>query len=622
MLLIACCQVAADELQIQVEGLAEPLLGGVQSRVQPLAVTGNRRLSTRRLERISETAEREAQLALRPYGYYEAAATGSLQDVGERKWRLVLAVKPGQPQVVERSEVQVTGPGAELEELRDWKAQWPLGPGRVLDQTVWEAEKQDVLDLLERNGYLSARFLEHRIEMDLERHTAATLLIVDTGPQAVMGSVTFEQDSVRPGILEFLPRFSEGQPYDAWLMEKFRLDLWRTGYFRNVEIIEERDLDQDPPVVNLLARATPRRPNTYQGTLGVGSDTGLRAQFLWTRHLVSTRGDSLDTGVGWQEKFNEYSLRVNYRLPRRSKARDYWIGDFLINRKNQDLNVRRSDFGDDFVRLAKGTITDYSVRGGRLIVRDFEQGYQQIFETWYGEYLYEIPSYGLSDIDDSPIGAEVSDELRPLTENTSALSIGVNWDWPHVRGSAFQTVGHHQRAWIFTAQEAWGSERSFTQAYLSSSWHRMLGQRWKLLLRGEVGYTDASVSDIQLETEEGTLQLSVTELPNRYRFKAGGSRSVRGYGFESLSNNGIGSNNIVTASAELEMNFRTDWSVAAFFDVGNAFNGWSDVELRKGAGVGLRWYSLVGAIRLDLAQALDLEGEPWRLHFTIGTPLL
>jgi translocation and assembly module TamA len=114
----------------------------------------------------------------------------------------------------------------------------------------------------------------------------------------------------------------------------------------------------------------------------------------------------------------------------------------------------------------------------------------------------------------------------------------------------------------------------------------------------------------------------VTELPNLYRFKAGGSRSVRGYAFESLSNNGIGSNNIVTASAEIEMNFRRDWSLAAFFDAGNAFNDWGEFELRKGAGVGIRWYSLVGAVRLDVAQALDLDGEPWRVHFTIGTPLL
>jgi translocation and assembly module TamA len=622
VLLVLSCGASADELRIVVEGTTESLLAGIRTRVESLEVTGNGRLSQRRLKRLSETAEREAVRSLRPYGYYHASARSTLHPDGDKSWRLVVTVNEGPPQIVASSTIEIIGPGAGLPDLQDWKGLWPLGTDQVMDQVVWESEKQDAIDLLENRGYLGARFVEHRIEMDLERNTAVTRLLLDTGPQAVMGDVTYEQDAVREGILELVPRFEEGQAYDAWLMEKFRLDLWRTGYFRNVEIIEERRLEEEPPRVNLLVRATARKPNTYQGTLGFGTDTGIRAKFSWTRHLLSARGDSLDTGIGWQEKFNEYSLRSNYRLPRRSKARDFWVGDFLVNRKRQELDVRVGDIGDDFIRLSTGTITDYSVRGGRLIVRDFEQGYQQIFETWFGQYVYETVDYNLGGPVDPLARVSISDELRPLTEDTSAMTIGVNWDWPHIRNSAFQTEGHHHRAWLFTAQKAWGSKREFTQAYVSSSWHRMLGQRWKLLLRGEVGYTDAAVSDIELEVEDQILQLSVTDLPNLYRFKAGGSRSVRGYSFESLSNNGIGSNNIVTASLELEMNFRTDWSIAAFYDVGNAFNDWNDVELRRGAGVGLRWYSLVGAVRLDLAQALDLEGDPWRIHFTIGTPLL
>jgi translocation and assembly module TamA len=612
----------ADQLVIEVEGIGDPLLANVQSRVRALRVAGGPRLSRRRLDRLTETAEREAALALRPFGYHHAAATGRLNPVDENGWRLVLRVDPGPPQTVATSLVEVTGPGSGLTEIEEWKSQWPLGPGRVMDQTVWEAQKQDALDLLEKQGYLGARYLEHVIEMDLDHNTADTRLVLDTGPQAVMGTVTFEQDAVSPGILELLPRFAEGQAYSAWLMERFRLDLWRTGYFKDIEIIEERRLEDEPPTVDLVVRATPRLPSTYQGTIGFGTDTGIRAQLFWTRHLISERGDSLDTGVGWQQEFNEYSLRSGYRLPRRSKARDFWVADFLVNRKNQDLEVRVSDLGDDFVRLSKGTITDYSIKGGRLIIRDFSQGHQQIFETWYGQYVYETVSYNLGELDDELPVVNIEGDLASLTENPSALSIGVQWDWPHILGRGFQTVGHHHRAWLFTAQEAWGSEREFTQAYLSSSWHRMLGQRWKLLLRGEAGYTDAAVSDIRLELEDRTLELSVTDLPNLYRFKAGGSRSVRGYSFESLSTNGIGSNHIVTASVELEMNFLANWSLAAFFDAGNAFNDWSDVELRKGAGVGVRWYSIAGAIRLDFAQALDLEGDPWRIHFTIGTPLL
>ena len=84
----------------------------------------------------------------------------------------------------------------------------------------------------------------------------------------------------------------------------------------------------------------------------------------------------------------------------------------------------------------------------------------------------------------------------------------------------------------------------------------------------------------------------------------------------------MGSNNIVTASAEIELRIFQKWSIATFFDIGDAFNDWNTMELRKGVGAGIRWYSIAGPISIDVARALDFEGKPWRLHFTIGTPLL
>jgi translocation and assembly module TamA len=620
--LCCCCGIGqADELGIEVEGIRDPLLANVRARVMPLQVSGNIRLSKRRLQRMAEQAEREAALALRPYGYYKADVAASMLAEGEDRWRMTLRIDPGPALTVGSTFIEVTGPGAALVELASWKKDWPLPAGRVLDQTIWEAQKQRALDLAETEGFLGAGFSEQVVAIDLENNTASLRLVLETGQQAVMGTISYEQDAVRSGILELLPRFREGQAYDAWLLEKFRLDLWRTGYFDNVELIEERRLEEVPPRVNLMVRAYRRLPNTYQGSLGLGTDTGIRAQVLWSRYLLSERGDHFNMGVGWQQKFNEYSFRSNYQVPRQATAREFWTADLLINRKRQDVSVKESDTSEDYIELTSGDVTDYSIKAGRLIVRDFERGYQQVFETWYGQFLYETVAFDLADVA-SDLGFGGQDELGRFTESTSSLAVGVNWDWPYMRGSGFQTVGHHHRAWITLANEAWGSDKDFNQAYISSRWHYMLGERWKLLLSGELGYTDAAVNDVELMLTDKTLRLSVTDLPNLYRFKAGGSKSVRGYAFESLSNNGLGSNNIVVASAEIEMNFRPDWSLAAFFDAGNAFNDWGDYELRKGVGMGLRWYSIAGPIRLDVARGLDLQGDPWRIHFTIGTPLL
>ena len=64
------------------------------------------------------------------------------------------------------------------------------------------------------------------------------------------------------------------------------------------------------------------------------------------------------------------------------------------------------------------------------------------------------------------------------------------------------------------------------------------------------------------------------------------------------------------------VNFR--WAV--FADQGNAFNAWRDWQLHKSIGTGLRWVTPIGAIRLDVAKALD-GNKAWRFHITIGPDL-
>jgi translocation and assembly module TamA len=245
-------------------------------------------------------------------------------------------------------------------------------------------------------------------------------------------------------------------------------------------------------------------------------------------------------------------------------------------------------------------------------------------ERWYLQYLHEKSDVQPTDAYLSGVSpSETTTALPPITpDTTESLALGVSWDWPVVRGSGFQTKGHSHRAWIFTSNTAWGSDLDFSQSYLASRWSTIRGDRWKFLLRGEIGYSDARVVESVIDTDQGPAPVSITRLPYTYRFKAGGSQSVRGYGFESLSDNNIGSNHIITASAEIEFKFRENWSAAVFFDLGNAFNDWSNPSLKKGAGVGIRWYSIAGPIRFDVAQAMDEPGKPWRFHFTIGSPLL
>lgn len=614
----------ADTLEYVVSGVDEPLLGNVRSHVEQFSLTGSARVSARRFRQITQNAEQRAREALKPYGYYDPEIRSTLTQTGPEEWRLELRITPGPPVIVGASRVEIRGDGKDERALRRWRRDWPLTEGRVLNQRLWKERKEAALEHAEAEGFLKARFAEHRITIDLDEHKAELVLVLDTGPQVLFGEIRYTQDVVEPWVLASIPRFEPGTPYDADLLARYRLDLWRTGNFTDIEVREERKLDSSPPVVDLHVKLQTRTRNTWQGALGFGSDTGIRLQGQYSRHPLSSNGDRIDVGTGYREIDDELSLRADYRIPRRSLRHQFWTATAAYRSENQDLEFKRSERSESFVKLANGQVEDVNFRIGRLYERDRKEAFQQVQETVYVQFVRESFSY-LPGLDAPPevIAAANDPELGRLFRDTiSTIALGIEWDWPAIRGKAFETEGHRERAWIFTGNEAWGSDVDFTQAYLSTRHSYLLGERFKLLARAEAGYSDADVGNLSFDVGGEPLSLSVTELPHTYRFKAGGSSSVRGYAFEELSDNDIGSNNIVTASAEMEFRVAENWSVAAFADIGNAFNDWDEANLKKGVGVGVRWYTIAGAVRVDVAQALDVEGRPWRLHFTMGSPLL
>ena len=103
---------------------------------------------------------------------------------------------------------------------------------------------------------------------------------------------------------------------------------------------------------------------------------------------------------------------------------------------------------------------------------------------------------------------------------------------------------------------------------------------------------------------------------------------MRGYGWHeigpSIRTNGgtyfTGAPNVVTASLEYERFIRGPWGMAVFVDTGSAFEG-RDADLHTGVGIGLRWRSPVGPVRIDIARGLKSPDSPFTLHLNIGADL-
>ncbi|MEP6574551.1 MAG: BamA/TamA family outer membrane protein, partial [Gemmatimonadota bacterium] len=85
-------------------------------------------------------------------------------------------------------------------------------------------------------------------------------------------------------------------------------------------------------------------------------------------------------------------------------------------------------------------------------------------------------------------------------------------------------------------------------------------------------------------------------------------------------NNVIGGSSLLVGSIEADWRFLPRFAIAAFTDAGNAFSG-SPLSLQQGAGMGVRWISPIGLIRVDGAFAVSQPGTPFRLHVGIGPDL-
>ena len=623
LLLTAALPAFADVTYV-VNGLDEALAANVLSHVDTVQFGPRARLRPRDHEKVIDKAIADARAALRPYGYYAPDISARIIVKQDRSAIVELTIDAGPPVRIASVRVNVVGPGASDRLISAWLRAWPLKEGAVLDQSTWEDEKQTAIETANSRGYLAAEFTDHRLELDLEKNTATLVLTLDSGPRYVMGDVKYSGHDLKPGILEYIPRFEKGDPYTARLVSRLRTDLWKTGYFDDVTLLETERPDLEQPAVDFDVLVGTETRNHYSGALGWGDDTGIRLQANYSRHPMSTNGDRVDVGVGYQELDDQLTLRSRYRRPWIGRSRQWWDAELTLRVENQDLEVKRDEQDEDFIQLATGDLDEKHIRFGRLKLRNLKGGEAQRFTTPFVQFLNSDQRYNLVDLTPDDPTTRVDDPVLEgrLRTIENALSVGLDYEVVDVQGRAFETFGRRDRAWIFHSDKAFGSTVEFTQFYAATRRSYLLGDRMKFHVRGEVGYTDAAVDQFELDIGGQPLNLSFTTLPNFYRFKAGGSMSVRGYGFERLSNNDIGSNHIITASAEAEYRFLDAWSGAVFADIGNAFNDWDDPDLKRGIGIGIRWYSFAGEIRVDVAQAVDFEGKPLRYHLTIGTPLL
>lgn len=172
--------------------------------------------------------------------------------------------------------------------------------------------------------------------------------------------------------------------------------------------------------------------------------------------------------------------------------------------------------------------------------------------------------------------------------------------------------GDSQRYTIQWSDSLWGSDADFVALEMQHTLIRTFAERHRFVLRSHAGW---------IETND------FKNVPPDLRYFAGGDRSLRGYDYESISprdENGdlTGATKLFTGSVEYQFKVTGKWWAAAFMDFGDAVDRWQDFKVKKGAGLGVRWESPLGPIKLDIARPVG-SGAPnnWQFYIGLGPEL-
>ncbi|MBM4238909.1 MAG: hypothetical protein FJ154_05170, partial [Gammaproteobacteria bacterium] len=189
------------------------------------------------VERLQERAEREAANALRPFGYYEATVSSSIEKVSEKRWRARLRIDPGPPVLLDSVEVAVSGTGKEDPAFRDILASATLRKGDRLQHAAYDTLKDNLRRTASTLGYVDAQLTISELLIDPAKRSATVRLAMETGDRYAFGTTVIEQRSLEDDLLRRFLRYEESAPYDARQLLRTQFALDDSQYFSTVEVL-------------------------------------------------------------------------------------------------------------------------------------------------------------------------------------------------------------------------------------------------------------------------------------------------------------------------------------------------------------------------------------------------
>lgn len=534
--------------------------------------------------RISKD-ESEAQSILQSLGYYSGTVHSTV-DSNQKPALVSINLEPGPQYTVGNSNIYYTGKVVakapqNLYELGLAKDA-PATAEKVLDAV------DSVAQWLKAHGYPLARVETSQYYIDREKHTLDAEITVVQGPFAHMGKVLVEgTDTVNPEFLNRLRTWKEGRVWNEDRVDLYRNELAEQGLFRSIslEAIPASPAPQDSasshevdtaPLYDLLLRVADAPQRTVGGGFNYESDQGIGGQAFWEHRNILGSGEQLRTELSlWEKKQN---ARVSFSKPA-----------FL--QRDQSLKAEawlRSEDTDAYFQEA----------------------------AWAGVGLERrLSRFWWASIKASAEGGELRDPVHKRQGYTMfGLPLGLRFD--NTRNLLDSTSGLRAKLAVTPYEGQYGKAFETLHSRLDASAYLPLKKDKSAVLAARVS-TGSLLRDDALT------------VPASIRFYSGGGGSVRGYAYQSLGprdGNGdpLGGASFLEMGLETRIKITDDIGIVPFIEGGNAFEDRlprPDKEpLRWGAGLGFRYYTSIGPLRLDLATPLNprKDDAPFFVYISIG----
>ncbi len=465
----------------------------------------------------------------------------------------------------------------------------PLAPETDLPEgyAVGETAKSEVIsaaagaavDGWRAAGHAKAAVAGQDLLADHNKATMAAELTLNAGPLLRFGPLQVTgQDRMELRRIIKIAGLPEGAQYDPEKLEDAAERLRRTGIFRSVSLVEDEEITA-PDKLGITAKLVEEKPRRFGFGIEAASSEGARVSGYWLHRNLLGGGERLKVDaevaqIGAQDSGMDYSLGATLDRPATLSADTTATAFFRIGHEDEE------DYVQDFAEAGLG-FTHYVSR---------EMTARVALE--YSRFWVKYPS-------------------EEINFSSLALPVGVNWDKRNSKTDA--TQGFYIDAEIAPFL---GFDSTDSGLLLSVD-----GRAYK-------GFgTDDRVTIAARLQAKGTLGASIDRLPPDYLFYSGGGGTVRGQAYQSLgftsstTGRDSGGTGFIGASLEVRTKVTESIGIVGFADYSQIasdglFGG--DTLDHSGAGLGIRYATGFGPIRLDVGVPVSGEDSNPQIYIGIG----